>query len=52
MKQYPIGSGAHVDRFVEWFNDCFRLFDADPAVRPSAWSGPIPSRFDQVRTRR
>lgn len=26
MRQYPIGTGAHVDRFVEWFNDCFKMF--------------------------
>lgn len=23
MRQYPIGTGAHADRFVLWFNDCF-----------------------------
>lgn len=26
MRQYPIGSGEHADRFVRWFNDCFRYF--------------------------
>lgn len=26
MRQYPIGSGDHADRFVRWFNDCFRYF--------------------------
>jgi len=26
MRQFPIGSAAHADRFVEWFNDCFALF--------------------------
>lgn len=29
MRQFPIGSGHHADRFVKWFNDCFRLFDRD-----------------------
>ena len=29
MRQYPIGSGAHADRFVAWFNDCFRMYEAD-----------------------
>jgi Putative peptidoglycan binding domain/Transglycosylase SLT domain len=29
MRQFPIGTGAHADRFVQWFNDCFRLFAAD-----------------------
>ena len=29
MRQYPIGSGAHADRFVKWFNDCIFMFDAD-----------------------
>ncbi|TDQ82001.1 transglycosylase-like protein with SLT domain [Dongia mobilis] len=33
MRQYPIGTGAHADRFVAWFNDCFLLFD-DPAQAP------------------
>lgn len=26
MRQYPIGSAEHADRFIRWFNDCFRLF--------------------------
>jgi hypothetical protein len=29
LRQYPIGSGAHADRFVTWFNDCFRMYEAD-----------------------
>lgn len=33
MRQFPIGTGAHADRFVAWFNDCFLLFD-DPANAP------------------
>jgi len=27
MRQYPIGTGKHADRFVQWFNDCMRYFD-------------------------
>lgn len=27
MRQFPIGTGVHVDRFVMWFNDCFRFFE-------------------------
>ena len=26
MRQYPLGSDAHANRFVQWFNDCFRFF--------------------------
>ena len=27
MRQFPIGTSEHADRFVRWFNDCMRLFD-------------------------
>jgi hypothetical protein len=33
MVQYPIGTSAHADRWVKWFNDCFLLF-ATPAALP------------------
>lgn len=26
MRQYPINSPHHADRFVKWFNDCFVMF--------------------------
>ena len=52
MKQYPIGSGMHADRFVEWFNDCFRLFEDNPAIRPSVFPGRVPSLFEGVDNRR
>ena len=26
MRQFPIGTSEHCDRFVGWFNDCFRVF--------------------------
>ena len=29
MRQYPINSSEHADRFVKWFNDCFLMFYAD-----------------------
>lgn len=38
MRQYPIGTGAHADRYIMWFNDCFRLFKQDGVV-------PEPSFF-------
>ncbi len=25
MRQYPIGTDAHANRFVKWFNDCFEV---------------------------
>ena len=38
MKQFPIGSSEHADRFVRWFNDCFRLFDdLDDPPQNSFW---------------
>jgi hypothetical protein len=33
MVQYPIGTSAHADRWVKWFNDCFAAF-ATPAALP------------------
>ena len=29
MRQYPINSSEHADRFIKWFNDCFLMFEAD-----------------------
>jgi hypothetical protein len=29
MKQYPMNSSEHADRFIKWFNECFELFDQD-----------------------
>lgn len=34
MRQFPIGTSEHADRFVKWFNDCFRVF-APPASAPT-----------------
>ncbi len=33
MRQFPINTGYHADRFVKWFNDCFRCF-ANDGVKP------------------
>jgi len=32
MRQYPIGTAKHADRFVLWFNDCFAVLggESDP----------------------
>jgi hypothetical protein len=35
MRQYPIGTGHHADRFIKWFNDFFYLLNSgliDPDV--------------------
>ncbi|MBI1925582.1 peptidoglycan-binding protein [Candidatus Poribacteria bacterium] len=29
MRQYPINSSEHADRFIKWFNECFVMFDKD-----------------------
>ena len=29
MRQFPIGTGHHADRFVKWFNECMGMFGAD-----------------------
>lgn len=34
MRQYPIGSSEHADRFVKWFNDCFVMFKKDQISAP------------------
>lgn len=31
MLQYPVGTGRHADRFVAFFNDCFRHFGSSTA---------------------
>lgn len=45
MRQFPIGTGAHADRFTLWFNDCFAFFAQDPA----RLSGAAPSYFQLLR---
>ncbi|MCG3155284.1 MAG: hypothetical protein DKINENOH_01886 [bacterium] len=34
MRQYPINTSEHADRFVRWFNECFALFAQD-RLRPA-----------------
>ncbi len=34
MRQYPINSAEHADRFVKWFNDCFVMFKKDQIFSP------------------
>jgi len=34
MKQYPIGSGEHCDRFVQWFNDAVYVLSQN-AIKPA-----------------
>lgn len=29
MRQYPINTSAHADRFVKWLNECFLMFEQD-----------------------
>ncbi len=29
MRQYPINSSEHADRYIKWFNDAFRLFSEE-----------------------
>ena len=38
MRQFPIGTGHHADRFVAWFNDAFRVFETlDRAPGNAFW---------------
>ncbi|MEM7225928.1 MAG: peptidoglycan-binding protein [Pseudomonadota bacterium] len=44
MRQFPIGTSEHADRFVAWFNDCFRLFaELDEPPENSFWRALHPS---------
>lgn len=38
MRQYPIGSSYHADRFVSWFNDCMGYFQS-----LQDQGGPVPA---------
>lgn len=39
MRQYPIGTGKHADRFVQWFGDCLAVF----AELETAGAGEVPA---------
>lgn len=46
LRQYPLGTGKHADRFVSFFNDaCFVL--ARHALRPTFWHGEA-ERLEQA----
>jgi hypothetical protein len=32
MRQFPIGTNHHADRFIRWFNDCFHFFRKENIV--------------------
>lgn len=34
MTQFPLGTGAHADRFTQWFNDVFAFFASADVVLP------------------
>lgn len=40
MLQYPVGTGAHADRFCAFFNAAFRLLRRDPALAGQFFSFP------------
>ncbi len=37
MRQYPINSAHHADRFVKWFNECFVMFKLDNVTPPVSY---------------
>jgi hypothetical protein len=45
LKQYPIGSGVHADRFVKWFNDSFAFLTPFVGQLPAQ---PHPISFVQL----
>lgn len=43
MRQYPIGTSKHADRFVKWFNECFLMFDEDGGAPPHSLHSQVPA---------
>lgn len=43
MRQYPIGTSKHADRFVKWFNECVLMFDEDGGAPPSSFYAQVAS---------
>ena len=41
MRQYPIGTSEHADRFVKWFNECFLMFDEDGGAPPHSFYNQV-----------
>ena len=42
-RQYPIGTGKHADRFVQWYNDVFALFELE------GYAHAAPSQYVDMR---
>lgn len=38
MRQFPIGTSEHCDRFVQWFNDCVQVFATLPSKPPVSFA--------------
>ncbi len=38
MRQFPIGTGQHADRFVMWFNDAMRVLASVPSPPPVSFT--------------
>jgi len=43
MRQYPIGTSKHADRFVKWFNECFLMFEEDGGAPPHSLYHQVPA---------
>jgi hypothetical protein len=41
MRQYPIGTDKHANRFVEWFNDCFAVLGVEPELPAICFVGAL-----------
>jgi hypothetical protein len=41
MRQYPIGTGQHADRFVMWFNDAMRVLASMPTPPPVSFTARL-----------
>lgn len=37
MRQYPINTSHHADRFVKWFNECLLMFEQDDLMPPQSF---------------
>jgi hypothetical protein len=48
MRQYPIGTGHHADRFAAWFNDCTRVLGEHEAAGRAEWI-PLVSFYRLLR---
>lgn len=42
MRQYPIGTSKHADRFVKWLNECFLMFEEDGGAPPHSLYRQVP----------